>query len=343
MAGLRGSMSMRPASARSAATYPPVLRRKQVRRWASSVPGLTVTLWVAPISTQPFSWRKAGMSSRQVHRMTVRVLRPPKSSSTASGARFATSKRARSGTVNSVLGPSCRMAASTGFILCASSYSLPSAAATLRAGPTGCRPPRPCSGHAPPHRFATVTTPGPLTISDGKGLCLVVEPTGTCSWVQRIAIRGRGRDIGLGSVRLVPLAETRENASINRKLARDGGDPLGRSSPRQAHPRLCRDRRTRTAVRRSRRQDGRSGRGRRPKGAQPRLFGCRPGSATSRQTGPSCWISRRVASQATATVARAMPSMECAEPVSRKQTDVRTFHRIEICTLYGPYASRHYG
>ena len=61
---------------------------------------------------------------------------------------------------------------------------------------------------------------------DGNGLYLVVKPTGTRSWIQRIAIRGRRRDIGLGSVRLVPLAEAREKALANRKLARDGGDPL---------------------------------------------------------------------------------------------------------------------
>ena len=61
---------------------------------------------------------------------------------------------------------------------------------------------------------------------DGNGLYLVVKPTGTRSWIQRIAIRGRRRDIGLGSARLVPLAEAREKALINRKLARDGGDPL---------------------------------------------------------------------------------------------------------------------
>ena len=61
---------------------------------------------------------------------------------------------------------------------------------------------------------------------DGNGLYLVVQPTGTRSWIQRIAIRGRRRDIGLGSVRLVPLAEAREKALVNRKLARDGGDPL---------------------------------------------------------------------------------------------------------------------
>ena len=61
---------------------------------------------------------------------------------------------------------------------------------------------------------------------DGNGLYLYVKPSGARSWVQRLVIRGRRRDIGLGSVALVPLAEVRETARANRKLAREGGDPL---------------------------------------------------------------------------------------------------------------------
>ena len=61
---------------------------------------------------------------------------------------------------------------------------------------------------------------------DGQGLYLVVQPTGTRSWVQRIVVRGRKRELGLGSTALVSLAEARERAVSNRKLAREGGDPL---------------------------------------------------------------------------------------------------------------------
>ena len=61
---------------------------------------------------------------------------------------------------------------------------------------------------------------------DGQGLYLVVQPTGTRSWVQRLVIQGRKRELGLGSTALVPLAEARERALSNRKLAREGGDPL---------------------------------------------------------------------------------------------------------------------
>ena len=68
---------------------------------------------------------------------------------------------------------------------------------------------------APPGRHA-----------DGNGLYLFVQPTGTRSWIQRLVIRGRRRELGLGSLALVPLAEAREKALANRKLARQGGDPL---------------------------------------------------------------------------------------------------------------------
>ncbi len=61
---------------------------------------------------------------------------------------------------------------------------------------------------------------------DGQGLYLDVQPTGSRSWIQRIAIRGRRRELGLGGFPLVSLAEARERAFANRKLARDGGDPL---------------------------------------------------------------------------------------------------------------------
>ena len=38
--------------------------------------------------------------------------------------------------------------------------------------------------------------------------------------------RGRRQELGLGSLALVPLAEAREKALANRKIAREGGDPL---------------------------------------------------------------------------------------------------------------------
>lgn len=61
---------------------------------------------------------------------------------------------------------------------------------------------------------------------DGHGLNLRVDPSGARRWVQRLMIRGKSRTLGLGGFPLVSLAEARERAIRNRKLARAGGDPL---------------------------------------------------------------------------------------------------------------------
>ena len=73
---------------------------------------------------------------------------------------------------------------------------------------------------------AFVRSAPPGRHADGNGLYLFVQPTGTRSWVQRLVIRGRRRELGLGAAGLVSLAEARELALANRKLARSGGDPL---------------------------------------------------------------------------------------------------------------------
>ena len=73
---------------------------------------------------------------------------------------------------------------------------------------------------------AFVRSAPPGRHADGNGLYLFVQPTGTRSWVQRLVIRGRRREMGLGAAGLVSLAEAREQALANRKLARSGGDPL---------------------------------------------------------------------------------------------------------------------
>ena len=70
---------------------------------------------------------------------------------------------------------------------------------------------------------AFVRSAPPGRHADGNGLYLFVQPTGTRSWIQRLLIRSRRRELGLGAV---ALAEARELALANRKLARSGGDPL---------------------------------------------------------------------------------------------------------------------
>ena len=70
----------------------------------------------------------------------------------------------------------------------------------------------------------TANKPGKY--NDGHGLFLKVVTSGAKRWVQRIVIRGKRTEIGLGSASLVSLSEAREVAIENRKLARAGGDPL---------------------------------------------------------------------------------------------------------------------
>lgn len=70
----------------------------------------------------------------------------------------------------------------------------------------------------------TVSKPG--RYGDGHGLYLLVQPSGSKQWVQRIFIHGRRRELGLGGFPLTTLAEAREAALANRRLARKGGDPL---------------------------------------------------------------------------------------------------------------------
>ena len=83
---------------------------------------------------------------------------------------------------------------------------------------------------------AFVRTAPPGRYCDGNGLYLFVQPSGARSWIQRLVIRGRRRDCGLGSVALVSLAEAREKALANRKLAREGGDPLAEKRRSQGVP-----------------------------------------------------------------------------------------------------------
>ena len=83
---------------------------------------------------------------------------------------------------------------------------------------------------------AFVRSAPPGRHADGNGLYLFVQPSGTRSWIQRLLVRGRRRELGLGSVALVSLAEAREKALANRRLARQGGDPLAEKRRSQGIP-----------------------------------------------------------------------------------------------------------
>ena len=70
-----------------------------------------------------------------------------------------------------------------------------------------------------------VKTAQPGRYQDGNGLTLLVKSTGSRSWCQRLVIQGTRRDMGLGPWPLVSLAEAREKAFRNRRIAMQGGDP----------------------------------------------------------------------------------------------------------------------
>ena len=66
----------------------------------------------------------------------------------------------------------------------------------------------------------------PGRYSDGGGLHLYISKAGRKSWVLRITIEGRRRDIGLGGYPSVSLAKAREKAGNHRAAIADGRDPL---------------------------------------------------------------------------------------------------------------------
>ena len=66
----------------------------------------------------------------------------------------------------------------------------------------------------------------PGKYGDGDGLYLNIAKGGTRSWIQRIVIDGRRRDVGLGGFPAVALAQARRRAQENRAAVADGADPI---------------------------------------------------------------------------------------------------------------------
>jgi len=67
---------------------------------------------------------------------------------------------------------------------------------------------------------------GPRMIGDGSGLWLRISAGGSRGWIFRFMLAGRSREMGLGSVEDITLAEARELARECRKLCRQGIDPI---------------------------------------------------------------------------------------------------------------------
>jgi hypothetical protein len=66
----------------------------------------------------------------------------------------------------------------------------------------------------------------PGRYADGNGLYLKVTKSGAKRWELRTVVGGKRCDIGLGGLKLVSLAEAREEARKYRQMARNDGDPL---------------------------------------------------------------------------------------------------------------------
>jgi integrase len=61
---------------------------------------------------------------------------------------------------------------------------------------------------------------------DGGGLYLQVSAGGAKSWIFRFMLDGRSREMGLGPVHAIPLADARKRAAECRRMRFDGIDPI---------------------------------------------------------------------------------------------------------------------
>ncbi|MDE0383233.1 MAG: tyrosine-type recombinase/integrase [Defluviicoccus sp.] len=73
-------------------------------------------------------------------------------------------------------------------------------------------------------KVKAITKPG--MHGDGNGLYLNVTSSGSRSWIQRMVIGGRRRELGLGGYPATGLAEARALALANKAFVRAGRDPV---------------------------------------------------------------------------------------------------------------------
>ena len=82
-------------------------------------------------------------------------------------------------------------------------------------------------------KIRALTTPG--RHPDGNGLYLYIGKSGNRSWVQRIVIDGKRRDIGLGRYPDTTLGQARSKCADNRQKVYSGLNPLAaKQAVRQA-------------------------------------------------------------------------------------------------------------
>jgi integrase len=73
---------------------------------------------------------------------------------------------------------------------------------------------------------------------DGGGLYLQVSASGAKSWIFRFTLDGRAREMGLGPVHAIPLAEARKRAAECRRMRLDGIDPIKARSEHRSWKKL---------------------------------------------------------------------------------------------------------
>src|SRR6202035_1786109 len=73
---------------------------------------------------------------------------------------------------------------------------------------------------------------------DGGGLYLEVSAGGGKSWIFRFMLDGRSREMGLGPVHAIPLADARKRAAECRRMRFDGIDPIEARSEHRSWKKL---------------------------------------------------------------------------------------------------------
>ena len=81
---------------------------------------------------------------------------------------------------------------------------------------------------------SNLSKPGLHFVGVVQGLALHITATGARSWVLRVVIAGRRREMGLGNYPGVTLAQARERARAARESIRQGVDPIDRQRAAQS-------------------------------------------------------------------------------------------------------------
>ena len=92
-------------------------------------------------------------------------------------------------------------------------------------------------GNLTKKQVAELSKPG--RYGDGNGLYLVIAPTGTKNWVQRVRVDGKRTDRGLGGVGKVSLAQARKFASANQVALQQGRNPVVQGRLPSHHYETC--------------------------------------------------------------------------------------------------------